>query len=47
MRGAMASGRLNREVVNVERGCMTLITSEDRNVVRLIRTITGQPVAMR
>jgi len=47
MRGAMASGKLHREVVNVERGCMTLITSNDRDVVSKIRSMTGQPVAMR
>src|SRR2546430_15178520 len=43
LRGAMASGKLHREVVNVERGCMTLITSNDRAVVQKIRTMTGQP----
>src|SRR5260221_7975428 len=47
LRGAMASGKLHREVVNVERGCMTLITSNDRGVVQKIRSMTGQPVAMR
>jgi len=47
LRGAMASGKLHREVVNVERGCMTLITSNDRVVVQKIRAMTGQPVAMR
>ena len=47
LRGAIASGKLHREVVNVERGCMTLITSNDREVVSKIRTLTGQPVAMR
>ena len=47
LRGAMASGKLHREVVNVERGCMTLITSNDRDVVSKIRSMTGQPVAMR
>ena len=47
LRGAMASGKLNREVVNVERGCMTLITSNDRGVVQRIRAMTGQPLAMR
>lgn len=47
LRGAMASGKLHREVVNVERGCMTLITSNDRGVVQMIRAMTGQPVAMR
>lgn len=47
LRGAMASGKLHREIVNVERGCMTLITSNDREVVGKIRAMTGQPVAMR
>lgn len=47
LRGAMASGKLHREVVNVERGCLTLITSEDRGLVQKIRAMTGQPVAMR
>ena len=47
LRGAMASGKLHREVVNVERGCMTLITSNDRGVLQKIRAMTGQPVAMR
>ena len=47
LRGAMASGKLHREIVNVERGCMTLITSNDREVVSKIRTMTGPQVAMR
>jgi len=47
LRGAMASGKLHREVVNVERGCLTLITSDDRGMVQKIRGMTGQPVAMR
>ena len=47
LRGAMASGKLNREIVNVERGCMALITSNDQGVVQKIRTMTGQPLAMR
>lgn len=47
LRGAMASGKLHREVVNVERGCLTLITSDDRGLVNKIRGMTGQPVAMR
>jgi hypothetical protein len=47
LRGAMASGKLHREVVNVERGCLTLITSDDRAIVQKIRAMTGQPVAMR
>jgi hypothetical protein len=47
LRGAIASGKLHREVVNVERGCMTLLTSNDASVVTKIRAMTGQPVAMR
>lgn len=47
LRGAVASGKLHREVVNVERGCMTLITSDDRAVIQKIRNMTGQPVAAR
>lgn len=47
LRGAMASGKLNREVVNVERGCMTLMTSNDRGVVQKIRAMNGQAVATR
>ena len=48
LRGAIASGKLHREVVNVERGCMALITSTDRGVVQKIRAMTGQPpVAVR
>lgn len=47
LRGAMASGKLNREVVNVERGCMTLMTSSDRSVAQKIRAMNGQAVATR
>ncbi|MEQ1832284.1 MAG: hypothetical protein ABL977_04450 [Candidatus Eisenbacteria bacterium] len=47
LRGAMASGKLHREVVNVERGCMTLITSNDRGVVQKIRNMTAPQMAVR
>jgi hypothetical protein len=47
LRGAVASGKLQREIVNVDRGCMALITSNDRTVVQKIRAMTGQPIAMR
>lgn len=47
LRGAIASGKLHREVVNVERGVMALVTSNDRAVVQRIRNMTGQPLAMR
>ena len=47
IRGAIASGKLNREVVNVERGVMALVTSNDHAVVQRIRNMPGQPIAMR
>jgi hypothetical protein len=47
LRGAIASGKLNREIVNVERGVMALVTSNDPAVVQRIRNMTGQPIAMR
>jgi hypothetical protein len=47
LRGAIASGKLNREIINVERGVMALITSNDQAVVQRIRNMTGQPIAMR
>jgi hypothetical protein len=36
MRGAMASGKLNREVVNIEGGALTLMTSSDPVMVSKI-----------
>ena len=47
MRGAMASGKLHREVVNVESGCMTLITSTDRAIVQKIHAMTGAQMAVQ
>lgn len=47
MRGAMASGKLHREIVNVERGCMALLTSSDRSVVQRIRAMASSQVALR
>lgn len=41
MRGAMASGKLNREVVNIEGGSLTLVTSEDPSVVKALQEYTG------
>ncbi|MEO5989633.1 MAG: hypothetical protein ABIR01_12035 [Candidatus Eisenbacteria bacterium] len=46
LRGAMASGKLHREVVNVESGCMTLITSTDRAIVQKIHAMTGAQMAV-
>jgi hypothetical protein len=41
MRGAMASGKLHREVVNVEGGSLTLVTSDDPAVVKAIQEVSG------
>ena len=47
MRGAMASGKLNREVVNIEGGSLTLVTSSDPAVVAKLHAMTDQKVAAR
>lgn len=39
MRGAMVSGRLVREVVNIEGGTLVLMTSDDPQLVKRIRTL--------
>lgn len=41
MRGAIASGKLNRETVNIEGGCMTLVTSSDPAMVTKIYSLAG------
>jgi len=41
MRGAIASGKLNRENVNIEGGCMTLVTSSDPTMVSKIYSLAG------
>lgn len=41
MRGAIASGKLSRETVNIEGGCMTLVTSSDPSMVSRIYTHAG------
>lgn len=41
MRGAAASGKLSRETVNIEGGCMTLLTSSDPGVVKRIYEMAG------
>jgi hypothetical protein len=40
MRGAMASGRLTREVINIEGGALTLVTSDDPAMVAKIKAMT-------
>jgi hypothetical protein len=47
MRGAAASGKLTREVVNIEGGCLTLITSTDPAIVTKLHAFAGTPTATR
>jgi len=47
MRGAMASGKLTREVVNIEGGSLTLITSTDPAVIAKIHAMADDKVATR
>jgi hypothetical protein len=47
MRGAMASGKLNREVVNIEGGSLTLVTSSDPTVVAKLHAMADDKVAAR
>jgi len=47
MRGAMASGKLNREIVNIEGGSLTLVTSNDPVVVAKIHAMADDKVAVR
>jgi hypothetical protein len=41
MRGAAASGKLSREIVNIEGGCLTLITSTDPALVARLHSLAG------
>ncbi|MBI1798253.1 MAG: hypothetical protein HYR73_01035 [Candidatus Eisenbacteria bacterium] len=41
MRGAAASGKLNREVINIEGGCLTLMTSSDPAIVAKLHEIAA------
>ena len=41
VRGAIASGKLNRELVNIEGGCLTLMTSNDPTTLAQIYTMAG------
>ena len=47
MRGAMASGKLNREVINIEGGSLTLVTSSDPSVVAKLHAMADDKVATR
>jgi hypothetical protein len=46
-RGAIASGKLTREVVNIEGGTLTLITSSDPALVAKLHAMADQKVAAR
>ena len=41
IRGAVASGKLNRELINIEGGCLTLMTSSDPAMVAKIYDMAG------
>jgi hypothetical protein len=41
MRGAIASGKLHREQVNIEGGCLTLMTSTDAAMVNKLHAMAG------
>ena len=47
IRGAMASGKMNREVVNVESGALTLVTSNDKAMVSKILEAANTNLAVR
>ena len=47
IRGAMASGKLNREVVNIEGGSLTLMTSNDPKMVSKIHSMVDVRMAAR
>jgi hypothetical protein len=41
VRGAIASGKMNRELVNIEGGCLTLMTSNDPATLSKIYSMAG------
>ncbi len=47
LRGALASGKMTREIVNINSGCQVLMTSSDRNIVSKIHTMTAGQMAAR
>ncbi len=47
LRGAAASGKLQREVVSIEGGCLALMTSDDPAVVAKIHAMVGVQTAAR
>ena len=47
MRGAVASGKLTREMVTIEGGCMTLVTSTDPAIVSKLHAMVANHTAAR
>jgi hypothetical protein len=47
MRGAMASGKLTREVVNIEGGSISLVTSNDPQMVSKLYSMAGLTPGMK
>jgi len=47
MRGAAVSGKLAREVLNFEGGCLTVTTSSDPSVVEKIHFMAGFPAPVK
>jgi hypothetical protein len=47
MRGAAASGKLAREIIKIDGGCITLTTSGDTAIVRKIHAEAGIPTPVR
>ena len=47
LRGALASGKMTREIVNINSGCQVLITSSDRSIVEKIHAMTVNTMAAR
>jgi hypothetical protein len=47
MRGAIASGKLTREMVAIEGGCLTLMTSNDPNMVSRLHALAGVQTSAR
>jgi hypothetical protein len=47
MRGTAASGKLSREIVNIEGGCLTVMTSSDPTVVARLYSMAGIHVGAR
>lgn len=45
MRGAVASGKLTREVVSIEGGCLTLMTSNDPTIIAQLHAMSGMTAA--